>query len=531
MRYKSSRTPHLRYLLLDSSRLYCYSFLDKLTEEYERRKAIFAQHNWDNIVSIPPEEYMPIILVILDEFDVMSEAIKENEEYKIKLQDIVSKGRKFGFRIIFSTQKYTSGSSGLTQTARINLNARMAMYAPDQDEIKQTISVPKLKEEEVRLIQNMTPYHVLYRQADKTSSYRLNYIENFYVDDADLDRRDQWMAQLGRGMKRSESFDFRNIASYVDKKCVVIDGITEERFTDKRDVFRECARQYQSGFAAQTTDKLIFPGNPCAFDKAQPLILTAEEYQNALLFCDYTGNNAKYLCDVVCSVLRSARMANLKTEIWAPPRDICLNSKAIEGYWAGSENYDEISAVSQRLRELRGQIDAGEKVNRFIAVFNFPKLVRQMERKKTAGGGMTGGSAAGRGSALGIDLSNPFGGGEDPIEAGYKLSLQMKAGGSAAQEPTNPMDDFFYLLQWGPESGLHFLINADSYAGLKAAGCAESVFPHVLAFRMNGADADAILDNYSRTAKRLEEGVFMYTDRKAIRMFIPYNNEDLIRHQ
>ena len=108
----------------------------------------------------------------------------------------------------------------------------------------------------------------------------------------------------------------------------------------------------------------------------------------------------------------------------------------------------------------------------------------------------------------------------------FALSLSPQSGGTDGDADFDPAEDLAELLQWGPEAGIHLLVHAESWSALKESGCREGDFPHVAAFRMNDADALNILDNYARQARRLPEGVFMYTDRRDIRMFVPYDNAD-----
>ena len=89
---------------------------------------------------------MPAVFVIIDEFAQMSQILKETKgagyglDYTIKLENLLAKGRALGLKFIFASQTYTTGISGLTDTACKQIQMRFALKNTP-DEIKQTLNL------------------------------------------------------------------------------------------------------------------------------------------------------------------------------------------------------------------------------------------------------------------------------------------------------------------------------------------------------------------------------------------------------
>ena len=315
-------------------------------------------------------------------------------------------------------------------------------------------------------------------------------------------------------MKKAEKFDNNDIFSYVNKSPVVVNGNPDTSFKDYIPAFEVCRRMHRRSFSAQDSDILLFPGKPYSFDKVTPIILTEDQHQNILVFCDYFHENARYLSEIAASMIRSAHIVGLSSEIWGPSNDICLRHPNTQLYWEQSSVFSDTASLSVHIHELKKQLEVAHRIIKpqLIMVFNLFKLLNQMGQKKDSA------------SALRTSIKNPFGAKRDASEI---ISSRFKDN-TSIQDEYNPVSDLKFLLENGPEFGLHFIINIDSMASLKKVGISETEFNHVLAFKMNYADAYSITDNYWKHAQNLEEGEFLYTDRRNICFLIHYDNSDII---
>ena len=64
----------------------------------------------------------------------------DGKDYTIKLENLLAKGRALGLKFIFASQTYTTGITGLTETACKQIQMRFAMKNTP-NEIKQTLTL------------------------------------------------------------------------------------------------------------------------------------------------------------------------------------------------------------------------------------------------------------------------------------------------------------------------------------------------------------------------------------------------------
>ena len=77
---------------------------------------------------------MTRLLVIVDEFHVMSQHAQLEPDYKIKLENILSEARALGIILLLSDQAIVDGLRGLSDKGKKQIKARIAL-ANYMDEI------------------------------------------------------------------------------------------------------------------------------------------------------------------------------------------------------------------------------------------------------------------------------------------------------------------------------------------------------------------------------------------------------------
>ena len=128
--YANNRPPHVRFVALEKSQDFTFSFLNYLDKIRMERENLFRGEN--GVASL--KDYrkkhgklsLPRIVVIMDEFHVMTQHILYNTKYVRSLENALTEGRKYGFSFIFANQTM-SGLEGLTTTARDQIGTRIAM--------------------------------------------------------------------------------------------------------------------------------------------------------------------------------------------------------------------------------------------------------------------------------------------------------------------------------------------------------------------------------------------------------------------
>ena len=151
--YKTNTPPHIRFIGLSKSADFSYAFLDKIVEEMNRRQNLIAiaDHEYklgggkDNITSFT--EYRKIngrnsmrrLLIIIDEFHVMSQHAQMEPDYKTKLENILSETRALGIILLLSDQAIVDGLRGLSEKGKKQIKARIAL-SNYMDELKETLN-------------------------------------------------------------------------------------------------------------------------------------------------------------------------------------------------------------------------------------------------------------------------------------------------------------------------------------------------------------------------------------------------------
>ena len=139
--YIKNTPPHIKLIGLEQSKEFTCSLLDMINIEFMRRAELFKQAGVANI-----SEYrnnggkIPRIILIIDEFHQMTQAIQNEPHYSVILENILSEYRVFGLSCIFSDQAIGTGLRGLTDKGKMQMRTRLAMNN-DFSEIRETLAL------------------------------------------------------------------------------------------------------------------------------------------------------------------------------------------------------------------------------------------------------------------------------------------------------------------------------------------------------------------------------------------------------
>ena len=143
--YLDHRTPHFRIIAHDTSSEFSLSFIDLLYEEYEKRQQAFLDAKVKDISAyryVCGKNSMPRIVAIIDEFQLMTQAVQEytgNVDYRTKLENLLRLTRAMGISFILCSQTIASGLSGLSDAARDQIGCRLCLRHDDENEIRETL--------------------------------------------------------------------------------------------------------------------------------------------------------------------------------------------------------------------------------------------------------------------------------------------------------------------------------------------------------------------------------------------------------
>lgn len=157
--YKNNTPPHIKFIGLSTNKDFSYALLDKISEEQKRRQQMITEAGEElknkgektsitNITSYRKyygKNSMKRLLIIIDEFHVMSQHANAEPEYKLKLENILSEARAMGITLVFSDQSVIEGLNGLSEKGKKQMRARLAM-ANEKDELRAMLQTQDMEE-------------------------------------------------------------------------------------------------------------------------------------------------------------------------------------------------------------------------------------------------------------------------------------------------------------------------------------------------------------------------------------------------
>ena len=376
--YMDPMPPHIKYILLDESPELVYDLVDKLTEKMMERQKFFMRHKDLKKVENVKDTYMPVILVMLDEFSIMSQAIGESETYKLKLQNLLAKGRALGIKFVFASQDFSKGIRGLTATAKDQIQSRIAMKN-NFAEIDQTLELSSsMKTEQVRnWMEAIPPYYALLKYRDK-ESVRVKRVNVMYFKgsgDKAYEPQRNMIKRINDTMKVVEDYTPEAVNSYVNKYPVVVDGNSFDAFR-KEKILQEIDR-IKRDQDCSGDELFVFAGTPRLMTQYKEFVVTPESRQNFLVLCD--SSEASCGTAVMNSVMESFKMQNNDVKIWAYERNKIYRS-ARKDLWSEESIVTGLENLCQEIKQIKEEIQSGEDLeNRLIVLLGFENICADFE--------------------------------------------------------------------------------------------------------------------------------------------------------
>ncbi len=140
---------HIRYIVADQSSEISYSMIDEIQHEIKRRNKLFNDAHVKDFLAYrksPAQLHNPLarVLVIIDEFHRMAQAITDEPSYKDNLDNVFSEARSTGIALLLCDQQISTGLNGLSPRSRKLISARLAMRN-DEEEIREVLAVGSLQ--------------------------------------------------------------------------------------------------------------------------------------------------------------------------------------------------------------------------------------------------------------------------------------------------------------------------------------------------------------------------------------------------
>lgn len=587
--YINPLPPHVKYILLDESRELVFDLVDKLTEEMIRRQRFFMIHKKEGIKKVekvPAKlEYMPIIFVILDEFSIMSQVLESDEVYKIKLQNLLAKGRALGIKFIFSSQSYMTGIRGLTNTAKEQIQTRIAMKN-NIDEINETLELPRfLKSEQNTFMIETLPVHMALRKYHKTENEMVLERVNVMYFKGDAEEMYEPQRKLIKEIKTKlkpidrEEYTGEDNGTYIKKKTVIVDGNSFEAFNNGwLDQYVKDLRGKNYDEIAPDDTILSF-GNPRKMEKIKYSIISKEARENILL----VSKLAEQACaaSIMISIIKMYLMQDRRVTIWTYEKNRLFKRYKNEFVEIKSNNLRIVCGIDDICGDIKAykeKISSGHNDNEIIIMLGMDHICADFDYidNKKKGNIEKKEDIAIKGTVVTpmqqaqvafadefiyklwpekeIELKKMGITGDDlkeekksfrrqkfkefylMHEEEYKKEKNDENKTNEVKEPSkeesknekayNAKDDFAYIVKCGSRLGYHFMLQLNAYSDLKTTGLKNEYFRYKMAFQESVDDSRSMFS--SRVASELPEHICQFDDTLEGYSFRPYLHEGVV---
>lgn len=527
-RYVKNRPPHVKYLLLEKSEDLVFDILDQLTNILAEREYLFAQRGWSKLTDVPSSENIPAIFVIIDEFAQMSQILKETKgngygsDYTITLENLLAKGRALGMKFIFASQTYTTGISGLTETACKQIQMRFAMKNTP-DEIKQTLTISsnEITSEISQWISSLPAYETLFKWSDSNNRVRIGRFRNMYTEDGEIESLIQ---AINSEIKPLPKGSATNDKTYIDKKSVLIDGGEPKTFKSQIQAYKD----YESSIDKDNIDEndtLIYAGVPCSFNLARPFLLCNGMSENILI----AGGDRENKMSILLSIMNSYMRTGNPIEIWAHDRSATFK-KYRNTVLSKRKQITDLEGICGEISELKAKVQKRQLNGKLIAILGYELLRNDMEILGE--------------DADEYDIENDEPETPEVDYSAYDMNelvnmfkeatseeekekirnyIQEYNSGVAASKPKKEVqkkkskiydahDDIEWLIKRASNYGVHFVFCFEQAKDFLSLRLDEKSFQHKILFAMAKDESMSIMNN--RKANELEGGTCVYSDGK-----------------
>lgn len=525
-RYVENKPPHIRYLLLEKSEDLVFDIIDQLTGELNKRQYLFSQQGWSKLSDVPADLNIPAIFVIIDEFAQMSQILREtkgmgtDQDYTIKLENLLAKGRALGMKFIFASQTYTTGISGLTETACKQIQMRFALKNTPE-EIKQTLtlSTDEITPQLSRSIYSLPAYESLFKWRDNAGEVRVGRFRNMYIEGNEIDNLIAMINQAYHAVPKGKQ---TGDDSYVEKNAVLIDGNQPKTFASQVQYYKEYEKSIDEDDYDET-DIFVYPGVPCSFTLARPFLLCNGTAENILI----AGGKRDDKVNILLSIMKCYVRSGNPIEIWTHPR-AGIYRKYKHTVLSKQSIHTDLNEVCNRIMSIKRTIQQRRVNPRLVVCLGYEYFASDMELFDEAPSFehdmMTQESPAEESLPDMSEILRLAAQCSDPeekrriIEEYNQRCAKQQAKSQHIEEETHAdsgydaRSDITWILKRASNFGVHFLFCFDhgqDFINQKLEG---NAFRHKLLFSMSRDESSFIAGN--RMASEVDDGVCVYTNGK-----------------
>lgn len=535
-RYINHLPPHVRYIILDESPELVYDIIDKLTDIMAERQNLF-KGKWLKLDDVPKEQYMPAILVMIDEFSVMARIMADSlvsgkDNYRIKLQMLLSKGAALGLHFIFASQGFADETAGLTSRSKKQIQQRIAMQI-EYNEIKETLDLKSATDEDRKMMEEIQVHHALLKTPINDRGGHLLLAKVLHI--SDYRKQETMIDGICKKMVPEFGYDVEKVTSYRDKKTMIIDGNHYISFHSKEQEIHNYLQRY-ANVMKDGDEAMLFVGEPRRMIPLYPMEVINGFCENILMVA--ARKEKMPTVSVLMSIVNSLEIEGKGIEVWVSKKNAVygqMEPRVGQKIQAVSQDLEEVCTCISKVKE---KIQSKIEGDQYIILLGFETLMLDMGYQENRKETETSGSFIG---SLGdLVVKRRESGQKDLLsrleslkegektsnmgDFGAKVMPKMQSGesnyGTAAYDARN---DLKFILKYGPRLGYHFIMLFHTVGELKQSKLDISLFKHKILFQLPKSDAmEVIGSSGAGVVSELESHSFRYTNGLDALSFRPY---------
>lgn len=520
-RYIEKTPPHVKYVILDESPELVYDLIDRLMDYLHWRQKQFKKYQWEKLEDAQRSgRYMPAVLVVIDEFSVMSKIIADSvlsgKDYREKMQLLLAKGAALGFRFIFASQGFTKGTRGLSEYSKDQIQQRIAMKTT-YEEIKATLDLPDISSEDKMEMEELEKHYALLKRPygfDGGSS-RLQKAHVLYFSS-----REEQLNVLSKELEAyvpSGKYENDSQVSYLCRTPVILDGNERKDFSKVWQLIKSRQETWES-FDETTT--LMCIGEPRRMEPYCPIELVDSHDENVLVLAAVSDGES--VQSIVACAVKSLQSQGMEV-------DLCMskNNRMMRGVAAKlgcSKMACGLEKIGVLVHELRHALSEGTRGKKLIILFDVESI---FEDAKSLSSQSISTPVTYLKRPEGFpDLSQQLLSKNFVVPSGPDAHDVIPAA-IAAPPKYDVCEDITTLLSQGPRFGYHFLVVTDNAQALKAVKIDKDLFKHKVFFNSQRGSAQSLVSKADLNAiSETDSACFRYTNGLEGVTFRPYEHRD-----
>lgn len=510
--YMSNIPPHVKLIGLERSTEFTFSLLKKVNDECQRRMELFKKVGVSDITKYKLKygvRSLPRIILIIDEFHQLTQAIQNEQEYVIILENMLSEYRKYGLSCLFSDQAISVGLRGLTEKGKKQMRTRIAM-ANDVSEIKDTLALDNsfYDEKLIKKMNKMDEGDVIFKRVIKDATDETQIVidkyRTVYVTKDEIIKSIDYIKSILEN-------------TYSKQDVLIIDG-QGRKYCDENAI-----EKYETVNGEPTPTSIpIYVGTPANLNPCFCFTLQDKLDSNIMLI----GSDTEMRASVVLYTISCfSRLSNYEVVIFADKRDELYRQYRVELESLSNANIHietEMEKICSYVDGLLEDAKDGKRPKILMVWLGIESIGADLSMfpQKTSFYKNNNQTDFSKVDSLTSDIDALLASFDEPTDKETKEFSETES--TSDNMEYDARDDISNLISNGSRFGVHSLVTYSSVKMLRQSRFVKlECFEHKIAFAMSRDDWSNYLDrvHYSNLDK---DSAVYYDGGSAPHIFRPY---------